>query len=399
MVGNGEGRVFFNLDPYNMHILYVTNDWYESAVHCNLVLAISRCRADIRVSVYVPLKVYETAGVDKDLPDNVRVYTSFVLRNCHKFLYKSKLRVLLKDVQETIPDMHTVDLTHSATQCLGGGLALELKKKMGIPYITAVRNTDVNVYYRFLIWQRGVFQKILDHADRILFISEVYKQYFLNNYMPGQKKRSVIAKSEMLQNGIDSIYLSNREYSHRICPERLVFIGNFVENKNIHGVIEAVKLLREKGYNLTFTAIGQKADDLTPYNKLMNEYQRRYEWVELRSRMSKQELVEHLKDYDIFTMVSHHETFGLVYIEALSQGLPILYTEGQGIDRYFEEGTVGFHAKSGSVRDIADKLEQIIKNYSKQVEYIKQLSLDEFRWSEISKKYIELYNKVKPLLK
>lgn len=221
-----------------MHILYVTNDWYESAVHRNLVLAISRCRADIRVSVYVPLKVYETAGVDKDLPDNVRVYTSFVLRNCHKFLYKSKLRVLLKDVQETIPDIHTVDMTHSATQCLGGGLALELKKKMGIPYITAVRNTDVNVYYRFLIWQRGVFQKILDHADRVLFISEVYKQYFLNNYIPGQKKRSVIAKSEMLQNGIDSIYLSNREYSHRICPERLVFIGNFVENKNIHGVIE-----------------------------------------------------------------------------------------------------------------------------------------------------------------
>lgn len=257
----------------------------------------------------------------------------------------------------------------------------------------------MNVYYRFLIWQRGVFQKILDHADYVLFISKVYEQYFFNNCIPERKKQSVMAKSGMLQNGIDLVYLSNRKYHYHIFPKKLVFVGNFSERKNIHGVIEAVKLLREKGYNLTFTAIGQKANDLTPYNKLMNEYQRRYEWVELRSRMSKQELVEHLKDYDIFTMVSHHETFGLVYIEALSQGLPILYTEGQGIDRYFEEGTVGFHAKSGSVRDIADKLEQIIKNYSKQVEYIKQLSLDEFRWSEISKKYIELYNKVKPLLK
>ena len=382
-----------------MHILYVTNDWYESAVHRNLVFAIAQCRADMCISVYVPLKIYETVDIDKNLPDNVKVYTSFVLHNRHKFLYKSKLRVLLKDVQETIPDIHSVDLVHSATQCLGGGVAFVLKKKTWIPYITAIRDTDVNVYYRFLIWQRGVFKKILDHADYVLFISKVYEQYFFNNCIPERKKQSVMAKSGMLQNGIDLVYLSNRKYHYHIFPKKLVFVGNFSERKNIHGVIEAVKLLREKGYNLTFTAIGQKANDLTPYNKLMNEYQRRYEWVELRSRMSKQELVEHLKDYDIFTMVSHHETFGLVYIEALSQGLPILYTEGQGIDRYFEEGTVGFHAKSGSVRDIADKLEQIIKNYSKQVEYIKQLSLDEFRWSEISKKYIELYNKVKPLLK
>lgn len=104
-----------------MHILYVTNDWYESAVHRNLVFAIAQCRADMCISVYVPLKIYETVDIDKNLPDNVKVYTSFVLHNRHKFLYKSKLRVLLKDVQETIPDIHSVDLVHSATQCLGGG--------------------------------------------------------------------------------------------------------------------------------------------------------------------------------------------------------------------------------------------------------------------------------------
>lgn len=40
---------------------------------------------------------------------------------------------------------------------------------------------------------------------------------------------------------------------------------------------------------------------------------------------------------DIFVMVSHSETFGLVYIEALSQGLPILYTRGQGIDGTLKE--------------------------------------------------------------
>jgi len=41
-------------------------------------------------------------------------------------------------------------------------------------------------------------------------------------------------------------------------------------------------------------------------------------------------------------MPSITETFGLVYAEALSQGLPVLYTRGQGFDRQFEEGEVGY---------------------------------------------------------
>ena len=39
----------------------------------------------------------------------------------------------------------------------------------------------------------------------------------------------------------------------------------------------------------------------------------------------------------IFAMPSLAETFGLVYVEAMSQGLSVLYTKGEGIDGLFEE--------------------------------------------------------------
>ena len=64
---------------------------------------------------------------------------------------------------------------------------------------------------------------------------------------------------------------------------------------------------------------------------------------------------------DVFAMVSHHETFGLVYIEALSQGLPVLFTQGQGIDGTFSE-LVGVAARPSSVAGIRRGLEQIIDN-------------------------------------
>ena len=45
-----------------------------------------------------------------------------------------------------------------------------------------------------------------------------------------------------------------------------------------------------------------------------------------------------LKSYyersDFFTMPSKAETFGLVYIEALLQGLPVMYTQNEGIDGF-----------------------------------------------------------------
>ena len=35
-------------------------------------------------------------------------------------------------------------------------------------------------------------------------------------------------------------------------------------------------------------------------------------------------------------MASFKETFGLVYFESMSQGTPLIFTKGQGIDGYFE---------------------------------------------------------------
>ena len=47
-----------------------------------------------------------------------------------------------------------------------------------------------------------------------------------------------------------------------------------------------------------------------------------------------------MRSCSVFAMPSIFETFGLVYLEALSQNLPVVYTKGQGIDGMFDN-TVG----------------------------------------------------------
>lgn len=91
---------------------------------------------------------------------------------------------------------------------------------------------------------------------------------------------------------------------------------------------------------------------------------------------------------DIFIMLSKRETFGLVYIEAMSQGLPIIYSKGTGIDGYFEDEDVGIPIDIYDYNKDMDKIYNIKNTY---IEKSKQAIARsrEFDWTIIAKKYFE----------
>ena len=93
---------------------------------------------------------------------------------------------------------------------------------------------------------------------------------------------------------------------------------------------------------------------------------------------------------DIFIMPSRYESFGLVYGEAMSQGVPVIYTKGQGIDGYFKEGEVGYSVNPKDISDIVKKIEMIIHNYNKISKNCYSL-VDNFSWEKITKTYHSIY--------
>jgi glycosyltransferase involved in cell wall biosynthesis len=59
-------------------------------------------------------------------------------------------------------------------------------------------------------------------------------------------------------------------------------------------------------------------------------------------------------------MPSRRETFGMVFVEALFCGLPILYSRNWGVDGFFESGTVGYACDPGSLEDILTGIDMLI---------------------------------------
>ena len=100
-------------------------------------------------------------------------------------------------------------------------------------------------------------------------------------------------------------------------------IGDIDKNKNIITTISAIEILLEKGCEIKLNVVG-KIKDQKIFDKI-----KELEYVNYLGYVSKEELIKIYRKNDIFILPSIHETFGLVYAEAMSQGLPVIYTRGK----------------------------------------------------------------------
>ena len=109
--------------------------------------------------------------------------------------------------------------------------------------------------------------------------------------------------------------------------------------------------------------------------------------------LEKEELIYKYRENDIFILLSHYETFGLVYAEAMSQGLPVLYTRGQGFDGQFKDGIVGFGVSDKDSMDVKEKILTLIDNYA-EISHNCLSNSSLFDWNRISIEYHQIYNEI-----
>jgi len=383
----------------NLNVLEITNNFGASPIYYNLFSHFDKL--GLKQMVYVPLNYFSKSRASNvnfnfQINDSKVIYSP-IMKLYHIVLYAKKIKYLYGDLKRYVKSnscTNKFDIVYASTWCLDGALAYELKKEFNIPYVVCVRNTDINHYYKHFFYYRNYFKKILINAERIIFISTAYRLKTLN--LLGDDFRYKL-KSMVIQNGISDLYLNNRNIGRRSLhnPVKVVYVGGLLRIKNILRSCKAIFYLRSKGYEITFTVIGKGygSTDKIYMNRVLN-FSRKHNWVEVLPKMSACELVNVFKDYDIFLMPSIVETFGLVYIESLSQGLPIIFSKGQGIDGTFPDGFIGSSANSYDVKEIAQSVEYVIKNYSKLSGNILDVDFDSFSWKNVARKYLQLYASV-----
>lgn len=366
-----------------MRVLHINCNYIGTTLHQLMVENLSNLGYENQV--FVP--TYDkNLSVIKPNP-NVCICECFNKRDRLVFDYKQ--RKIKKGLEANI-NVSSYELIHAYTLFTDGNCAHWLSKKYGIPYVVAVRNTDVNEFFRLMphLRQRGI--QIMCDASAVFFLSDSYRKQVFDKYIPLKYQEKIQGKTYIIPNGIDDFWFANVPERKKTIDKnsiKLIYAGRIDRNKNIPTVQKAMEILRTQGYKTSLTVVG-KVQDKREFQKIKAD-----EYTNCLPAMPKEQLINVYRESDIFVMPSFTESFGLVYAEAMSQGLPVIYSKGQGFDRQFKEGAVGFHVDAKSPKDVANGIEKIV-DFFPQIHKITSQLAKSFEWEEIVKKYDYIYRTI-----
>lgn len=361
----------------NKNVLHVCSSYAQNDLYNQLISRLTNL--GVKSTIFVPV----LSEVDQVYDENIIVRKCF--NYIDRFFFLIKQKKIMNTLVDEIDDLQHFDLIHAHYMFTDGNVAYKLKKTYNIPYIVAVRNTDVNVFFKYRVNLRRRGVKILLEASNIIVLSPSYIANVLQ-YIPDKYKRIIRDKMVVIPNGINEFWLRNSDRKElNLSKINVVFAGRIDKNKNLVTALEAMDLLRECGYSVGYHFAGKIAD-----NKIY-EFATNRDYVTYHGVLPKEKLIDLYRNCDIFLMPSYHETFGLAYAEAMSQGLPIIYTKGQGFDNQFEEGVVGYAVNPNDKVEIKDRLIDIIENYSALSRNCVK-NVYKFDWDEIAKTYYAIYD-------
>ncbi|MEG0834781.1 MAG: glycosyltransferase family 4 protein [Christensenellaceae bacterium] len=365
-----------------MRVLNISNDYDYSNVYSCLQKALIDSGVDSYFFVPTCLNFHKKIANDK-----IIYAPSF--RKADRLLYfrkQSKIYNKFKPVIEILKP----DLLHGCFVFSNGYLCLRAKRELDIPYVVSVQNTDVNVFFKYMIYLRKLGVKILLNAERIVFISPQYRDFVVNKYIAPKDKDILLQKSVILPFALDEFWINhlvNKPQKSAIKHINILCVGTIEKNKNQANLAEAIAILRNHGYDISLTLVGTVVDK--HYSKKLDSYS----FITNIGKLSKEKLIEEYRKANIFVLASHKESFGLVYAEALTQGLPIIYSRGQGFDGQFSEGYVGYHVESDSPDSIATGIIHILENYSEISQRCAEVSR-RFAQKHIAEEYNNLYRDI-----
>lgn len=139
---------------------------------------------------------------------------------------------------------------------------------------------------------------------------------------------------------------------------RLIFVGDLTKRKNVSLVLTAINELKDENkvnpQNFVFNVVGQgiKEASLKRYVRENNMES----LVNFTGRLNHKELEDIFMESNVFILPSLMDILGLVVLEAMSAGLPIIVSDNVGTCSHVEIDKNGYVFKSGDVTGVKDKI-------------------------------------------
>lgn len=154
---------------------------------------------------------------------------------------------------------------------------------------------------------------------------------------------------------------------------RLIFTGELAPHKNIDIIINALsKVKNRKKFHLDLIGMGS----MEPALRRLITNNNMEENITFCGSMFKNEVFDKFREANVFVMASSHLSFGLTYLEAMSQGCIPLCVENDRIDGIVQDGINGYILKEKDVDALTNKLNEIAELSAKKLNTMSKAAID-----------------------
>lgn len=247
-------------------------------------------------------------------------------------------------------------------------------------YVTP--NAKGGAFYKdFLIVMmlKAMGQKVIIHyhnkgvsTRQNKFIDNILYQLFFKNL-------KVILLADTLYNDVCK-YMNRKDVY--ICPNgipetielekkehdgfHILFLSNMMREKGVWDLVDACKILKDKGLNFHCHFVGKWSDiSEEAFNDRINalDLQKYVKAYGAKYGEDKNEFFQ-IADVFAFPTFYNNECFPLVLLEAMEQGIPCISCNEGGISGIIDDGQTGFVIPKNQPEVLAEKLELLINNHN-----------------------------------
>ncbi|KKR49068.1 MAG: Glycosyl transferase, group 1 [Candidatus Magasanikbacteria bacterium GW2011_GWC2_40_17] len=344
-----------------------------------------------RVQFDVLTSHYPGKNIYPEKIDNVRIYSVPSHRqSIHHAGFFGMLSFLINSLGQfrDLIKKNNYDLIHYYFSVPTGLLSFFQPKR--IPYIISLNGGDVPGYnpeempclHKVISFLN---KRVVKGATAVTAVSEDLGMFV--------KKKMEIKSVQVIYNGIEEKRVvkpsqprSSGSKLKLICISRLIFC------KRIDLIILAIKDLDD--VELEIIGDGYYKDKLISLIKKNNLTDR----VKLLGYINNADLDQYLKAADIFILPSIGDSFGIVFLEAMACGLPIIAAKAGGVAEVVKNGFNGLLAEPNDLDSLKKAIIELKNNPDERVKFgLNSLArVKEFNWEEIAEQYFKLYKKVLP---
>jgi phosphatidylinositol alpha-mannosyltransferase len=265
-----------------------------------------------------------------------------------------------------------------------------------VPFLSLVllresRSINVATFHAFAGWSpayefgKRMLARFARRLHGRIAVSAVAR-HFIDHYFPGDYK--------VIPNGVDPARFANAQpiTRYRDGTLNILFLGRFESRKGVMYLLKAYRQLRKRGIDCRLLLAGTG-----PQEREVRRYiaTRRLTGVELLGRISDDDKVRYFATADVYVSpATGQESMGIVLLEAMAAGTPIVCSDIHGYRSVVRRGEQGLLVPPRDVKALADAIARLLSDADMRarMSVSARHRAQQFSWENIAAKVEDYYN-------